>query len=114
MPLVLGAVFFVILYTFWLHDRVTAEALVREGVEQVRTLPGEEAEQRLAEGARQQLLWVPVQAASLRQDGETVQGSLQSREAAVGFGFRAAFQVEASRKNLDPPALLHLCCLLLE
>ena len=114
MPLVLGAVFFVILYTFWLHDRVTAEALVREEVEQVRTLPGEEAEQRLAEGARQQLLWVPVQAASLRQDGETVQGSLQSREAAVGFGFRAAFQVEASRKNLDPPALLRLCCLLLE
>ena len=49
-----------------------------------------------------------------RQDGETVQGSLQSREAAVGFGLHAAFQVEASRKSVDPPALLRLCCLLLE
>ncbi len=113
MPLVLGAVFFVILYTFWLHDRVMAEALVWEGVEQTRTLSGEEAEQRLTEGVRQ-MLWIPVQAVSVRQEGETVQGSLQSREAAVGFGFHAGFQVEASRKSVDPPALLRLCCLLLE
>ena len=113
MPLVLGAVFFVILYTFWLHDRTLAEILVRDGVEQTRLVDGEKATQLLWEETGW-LLWVPVETAEVRQEEEQVQGTLQGSSVAVGLGFAPSFGTAAVRRELDPPSFLRLYCLLLE
>lgn len=113
MPLVLGAVFFVILYTFLLHDRVTAEAWVWEEAEQRQLYPEEEREGALAEG-EPRLLWTPVQEISVRQEGRKVEVFLQSGTAAAGLGRRLSFQAVAKRTAWDPVSLLRLCSLLLE
>ncbi len=113
VPLVLGAVFFVILYTFWLHDRTLAEILVRDSVEQTRLVSGEEATQFLWEETGR-LLWIPVEAAEVRQNTEQVQGTLAGGSVTVGMGFAPSFETKAKLRRLDPPTLLRLCCLLLE
>ena len=113
MPLVLAAVFFVILFTFWLHDRTTAEFLVREGVERTRCGTAEEAAGALRAEAGK-LLWVPVTEAEIRQTEEETTGTLRGGSVTVAVGRAPAFQAEAARSTLDPPSRLRLWCLLLE
>lgn len=113
VPLVLGAVFFVILYTFWLHDRTMAEILVRDSVEQTRLVSGEEASQSLWEET-DRLLWIPVEAAEVRRTAEQVQGTLTGGSVTVGMGAAPSFGAAAQLRQLDPPSFLRLCCLLLE
>ena len=113
MPLVLGAIFFVITFGMWLRDAGVAEALTLESVQRTRRESADSASAWLNQEL-EWLFWADPEGADVEKQGKTFRATAGGGQSIFGIKQNGTFQCYAKRKEIDPVRLLRTGRLLAE